>query len=588
MLSESPIQRRSGTSKSPSPYGWSWLPLPAFALAVVVLAVLDLKQIFEPSWLMPTLNGLVFVGASVVSAFLAAQAYLAGGSRVARALGAATLTFGAACLAGSLLVGEGKLGAGVAAHNTLALISGAIHLAGAIDASFRQSSGSPRRPNLVRLVGEYAACLLLSVLITDLASMGKMPAFLTSHGTTPLRTAVLTTTVAEYLAAALLFALLDRYVRAGLLRWYCMGLALIALGLVGVTLARVGAPLSWVGRVTQALGQIYIVVGLTSHARRSKATSPGLALSHVFTQLEEALQRSEEQFRSVFRQSPIGIALAGLDGRIAQSNPAFQQMLGYSEGELLGKHYAEFTHPDDLANEVEDVKDLLAGARSSYEIEKRYVRKDGRVIWVRLTETVLLEQRRPIGALAMAEDITERKQAEEALRELEAHKREFYRRTILAATEGKLMICEPEEIMKAAGPALISMQIDSKPAMSEAMAETRRFAREAGMEAQRSYGFLGCVTEAAANVIKHANGGTLSLHRVGGDLFGVVADHGPGIGALELPNVALTRGYSTAGTLGMGYKLMLSFADQVYLATGPDGTTVGIRMAVVPVTSPRP
>ena len=65
-------------------------------------------------------------------------------------------------------------------------------------------------------------------------------------------------------------------------------------------------------------------------------------------------------------------------------------------------------------------------------------------------------------------------------------------------------------------------------------------------------------------------------------LLFVVSDQGPGIPALTLPDVALRRGYSTAGTLGMGYKIMTSFGDRVYLATGPEGTTVAIEMRLQP------
>jgi anti-sigma regulatory factor (Ser/Thr protein kinase) len=69
----------------------------------------------------------------------------------------------------------------------------------------------------------------------------------------------------------------------------------------------------------------------------------------------------------------------------------------------------------------------------------------------------------------------------------------------------------------------------------------------------------------------------MSLHKTADKLICVISDSGPGITALSLPDVALTRGYSTAGTLGMGYKLMIHFADRIYVATGDEGTTVAIE-----------
>ena len=70
----------------------------------------------------------------------------------------------------------------------------------------------------------------------------------------------------------------------------------------------------------------------------------------------------------------------------------------------------------------------------------------------------------------------------------------------------------------------------------------------------------------------------MSLHRVEDSLICVISDSCPGIGAFALPDVALTRNYSTAGTLGMGYKLMIHFADRIYLATGSEGTRVAVEM----------
>ena len=99
---------------------------------------------------------------------------------------------------------------------------------------------------------------------------------------------------------------------------------------------------------------------------------------------------------------------------------------------------------------------------------------------------------------------------------------------------------------------------------------------EAGMPSERVRRLLGCVVEAAGNAVKHTGGGSASVHRTRGSLIVAVSDSGPGIGAMSLPDVAFTRGYSTAG-IGMGYKLMIRFADTVYLATGPAGTTVAMR-----------
>lgn len=81
---------------------------------------------------------------------------------------------------------------------------------------------------------------------------------------------------------------------------------------------------------------------------------------------------------------------------------------------------------------------------------------------------------------------------------------------------------------------------------------------------------------------KHARGGNVCLHRRSDELLFVISDSGPGIPALTLPEVTIRGGFSTAGTLGMGYKLMISLGDKVYLATGPTGTVTGIQMKLKP------
>ena len=110
--------------------------------------------------------------------------------------------------------------------------------------------------------------------------------------------------------------------------------------------------------------------------------------------------------------------------------------------------------------------------------------------------------------------------------------------------------------------------------------EATAAARDMGMDESRIYDFMACVVESTGNAAKHAKNGWAALYRQDARLLFVVSDTGPGISTMRLPDVALTRGYTTAGTLGMGYKVMISFADRVYLATGPDGTTVAIEMAL--------
>ena len=179
-------------------------------------------------------------------------------------------------------------------------------------------------------------------------------------------------------------------------------------------------------------------------------------------------------------------------------------------------------------------------------------------------------------------DITERKIDEQRQQELERHKRDFYRRTIMAATQGKLSITDKSEIATLVGPPLKSWEICKGQDLSVIRNEASQIAEEQGLNEMRLFDFVLAIGEATTNAYKHADGGTGSIHKASDSLFFVVSDQGRGIDALVLPELALVKGYTTADSLGMGYKAMIAIADRVFLATGPDGTTIAFEMRLKP------
>jgi PAS domain S-box-containing protein len=133
-------------------------------------------------------------------------------------------------------------------------------------------------------------------------------------------------------------------------------------------------------------------------------------------QLELALRESEERFRSIFENVSAGIALVNPEGYVIAANEADCQLLGYPHSELIGMHFSEFTHPDDLELDSKLYQSLLKGERSSYIIDKRYIRKDERVVWGRLSVSLIRHPNGTVRYIAVVcEDITDRKQAEEDL-----------------------------------------------------------------------------------------------------------------------------------------------------------------------------
>jgi PAS domain S-box-containing protein len=118
-------------------------------------------------------------------------------------------------------------------------------------------------------------------------------------------------------------------------------------------------------------------------------------------------------FRDVFNASPIGIAVENLEGQPLFVNPAFCTMLGFSEEELRNKHCVDFSPAEDAEKDWALFQKLRAGAIDNYQLEKRYFRRDGSLVWGRLSISLLNSLPSPL-IIAMIEDITDKKKAEES------------------------------------------------------------------------------------------------------------------------------------------------------------------------------
>jgi formate hydrogenlyase transcriptional activator len=141
-------------------------------------------------------------------------------------------------------------------------------------------------------------------------------------------------------------------------------------------------------------------------------------------QAEAALRKSEERWRSVYENSAIGVALTDLNGRFLAVNRAYAKMLGYSEEELRQLTFMEITEEDYRDANWELVSELLEGKRQQFQVEKQYRRKDGALRWVSNNVSLVPgTDSMPRFLMALSEDITQRKQAEAALRKSEEKNR---------------------------------------------------------------------------------------------------------------------------------------------------------------------
>lgn len=133
-------------------------------------------------------------------------------------------------------------------------------------------------------------------------------------------------------------------------------------------------------------------------------------------QTEEALRVSEEKFRNVFEQSVVGKSMTNLDGTL-KVNLAFSRILGYSETELSQRIWQSITHPDDIDNDQTIISSLISGEREFARWEKRYIHKNGNIVWVDISTTLQRDNSdKPLFFNTSIIDITDRKVAEEQIR----------------------------------------------------------------------------------------------------------------------------------------------------------------------------
>lgn len=164
------------------------------------------------------------------------------------------------------------------------------------------------------------------------------------------------------------------------------------------------------------------VIDITDLKSIQAARDAALARQHESDLAELASRRAEAEalarYRTIFAGASIGILRVDRAGRVIEVNPALEEMLGYSATEFAAMKFQEYTHADDVAENLRHFHDIMSGPRDDYQFEKRCFRKDGRMIWVRVTAVA---ERDADGernyAMTMLEDITERKASEQIRRE---------------------------------------------------------------------------------------------------------------------------------------------------------------------------
>jgi PAS domain S-box-containing protein len=340
---------------------------------------------------------------------------------------------------------------------------------------------------------------------------------------------------------------------------------------------------------------------------------------------EAALLASEERFRATFEQAPIGIAEVSPEGAFERVNPKLCEMFGYSSDELLTLNARGLTHPDDLPTTEVLVAEVLAGRRTTFETDKRYIRKDGSVLWAHAISMILRDATgEPRTFISVIEDVTTRKLADEAIQSLPARllkaqdeerrriARELHDSTAQELAVVAMNLGRLEEWMEGREAAAENLLADSLAVLSQANRDLRTLAHllhppmleELGLAGALRYyveGFsqrsgirveLECgadlercsdeietalfrvVQESLANVHRHSNSNCafLKLIRTGNDLELTIADRGRG-----LPPGLLT-GTADEARIGIGIsgmrQRMRQLKGRLDLRSDDEGTTV--------------
>lgn len=292
---------------------------------------------------------------------------------------------------------------------------------------------------------------------------------------------------------------------------------------------------------------------------------------------EAAMRESEEKYKNLVEATDTGYIIIDSEGRVIDANAEYVRLTGRNGLEdILGHSVLEWTAPHDLERNAEEVRKC---AEKGYvrDLEIEYQWPDGTLTPIEVNANVV-ETREGRRIVALCRDITERRNAEQARRaferQVENQKQAFYRDTIFSVTDGKLLICEPEEVRAYLASAEVRLEVRETAELTAARNKIARYCVSRGLDEDLTKMFTLAVGEALTNALKHAGRGRAFAGTTPDGVWAGVTDRGRGIESLILPKVVLKRGFSTKPSLGLGYSIMLELADRVLLSTGPTGTRV--------------
>lgn len=233
---------------------------------------------------------------------------------------------------------------------------------------------------------------------------------------------------------------------------------------------------------------------------------------------KQALAISEQRFRSIFESVTVGIKVLNLEGKILQTNDAFQSMIGYTDDELVGNYFHKFLHPEDVRPAVRLFQDVKAKGTSSFRFEHRTMRKDQSIVWVKTIFTVITssnDDQSPAFIVGIVENITEQKRIEMEMAELNSrlqNSMELERLRLAQELHDSPMqslysaIYRIEEMRNTADPELKEALGDVKQHIQNVLQDLRATAKELRPPTIFNFGLENAIRSHANDVVeKHPN-----------------------------------------------------------------------------------
>ena len=387
-----------------------------FALFILFYAILfgagpELRSsiyVFEPPWLLFTLNTVFITGLGVLIAWLCFRLFLRGGFLHILLLGCGVLAFGlSSFVAGWLIRPPHSLNDAVTIHNIGVLCTAALYFLSSLFAAFGFSMEIKTSRGMIAAAACSAVFLSSAALTSETMHQVLPPFFVIGEGPTVIRQVVLSVSVTLLITSALLLMTVYAERKTGFLLYSINALLLIGAGIVGVAIGTPGSPFNWLGRASQYLGNVYLV-GAAMKAlgeARSKGTTVEKALAAFF-------RTSEIHFKALVELAADAVVSIDHKGKIILMNPAAEETFGYGRNEAAGHSLSELIVPE----QSQEFFHACLSGEPCRSIGMELKRKDGTILPAELSFSPEMRSGAGVTKTIIIRDITERRQAEEAVK----------------------------------------------------------------------------------------------------------------------------------------------------------------------------